>query len=205
MPDIRTALQQALSKTATAWAADDEAHQQIQPQQGKHMTTTTTHADTIAATETKTNVSRCVFEFVRDNPGYTVKQVVAALVARGFKENSVGSLVYQMMKVRLVVADANGKLTAVVQEYAPIQASSQRRRKVKVKVNAKAAAAEAYERKYVEIVNTRTGEVINPRPVGIAALPNTSATGWTVESVIGGLNVRQAMAVYDELRQIFGG
>jgi hypothetical protein len=143
MPDIRTALQQALSKTATAWAADDEAHQQTQPQQDKRMTTATTHADTIAATETetKTNVSRCVFEFIRDNPGYTVKQVVASLVARGFKENSVGSLVYQMLKVRLVVADANGKLTAVVQQYAPIQASSQRGRKVKVKVNAKAAAA----------------------------------------------------------------
>ena len=28
---------------------------------------------------------------------------------------------------------------------------------------------------------------------------------WTVESVIGNLNIRQARAVYDELRKIFGG
>jgi len=116
----------------------------------------------------------------------------------------------------LVVADANGKMTAVVQEYAPIQLGSRKRKakpaaktKTKAKPTAKpvvdAAPAPAPTRiqrdlsglpllrKHVEITNTRTGEVINPRKVE-----------WSVESVIGSLNVRQAMAVYDELRKIFG-
>ena len=198
MPDIKTALEKALSQTANAWAADDKVHQQIEPQQDKPMTQPQATPDK----RIKNNVSRITFEYVRDNPGLTVNQITTALVAQGFKPNSVSSLCYQMVKVRLAVSDANGKLTAVVQEYAPIQ-TGLRRRKAKAK-----AASPA--RKHVEIVNTRTGEVINPRPaapVAEPAQPRATPTPqeWTVESVIGSLNVRQAMAVYDELRKIFGG
>jgi hypothetical protein len=92
--------------------------------------------------------------------------------------------------VRLIVADEEGKLTAVVRDYVPIQTSLLRRKH-------KAKAAKNVARKHVEIVSTRTGEVLNPKPV-------VTQTEWTVESVIGSLNVRQAMAVYDELRKIFG-
>jgi hypothetical protein len=197
MPDIKTALEKALSKTANAWAADDEAHQNIQTQQEKTVPTTT-------AIEKKDksdvpNVSRITFEFIRDNPGLTHKQMTARLVAQGYKENTVASLAYQMLRVRLIVADANGGLSAVVPEYVPIQTSLQRKKK------AKAAPAKS---KQVTIINTRTGEVINPKPAGIAALPTTARYNtpaeWTVDSVIGSLNVRQAMAVYSELRNIFG-
>jgi hypothetical protein len=192
MPDIKTALEKALAQTANAWAADDEAHQQIQPQQEKTMTLTVEqHTDRVT-----TNISRLTFEFIRDNPGLTHAQVTARLVAQGFKENTVSSLTYQMIRVRLIVADANGGLTAVVREYVPIQPSSLRKKKPKAKakpVQDVAPAPEPTPRKHVEIVNIRTGEVINPRK-----------EEWSVESVIGNLNVRQAMAVYDELRKIFG-
>lgn len=218
MPDIKTALQQALAKTATEWAADDEAHQQIQKQEKPVTISVSTTDPTPSSTaEVKkdgrvtNNVSRTTFEYIRDNPGLTIEQVTSRLVAQGFKENSVSSLCYQMIKVRLVVADANGKLTSVVQQYAPIQ-TTKRRRKVKA-VKAPTPTPAKPERKQVTLVNTRTGEVLNPKPAaGIAALPNQAATTasyatpaeWTVDSVIGSLNVRQAMAVYAELRKIFG-
>lgn len=194
MPDIKTAFEKALAQTATEWAADDVAHQQSQPQE-KPMTISISATDSFPI---NTNVSRTTFEYVRDNPGLTIEQVTAALAAQGLKEKSVSSLCYQMLKVRLVVADANGKLTAVVQEYVPIQ-SALRKRKTKTKNKSVAkpvvdVAPAPAPRKYVEITNTRTGEVINPRK-----------EEWTVESVVGNLNVRQAMAVYDELRKIFGG
>lgn len=189
MPDIKTALQQALAKTATDWAADDEAHQKIEP-------VTTPKEITMPAPETH-SVSRATFEFVRDNPGVTIDEAVATLEKRGFKPNSVSSLIYQMKKVPLVVADANGKLTAVVKQYVPIQTNLIRKRRAKAKEQAKPAPAPVVEapiqRKYVALVNPITGAVLNPRK-----------EEWTVESVIGGLNVRQAMAVYDELRKIFG-
>ena len=149
------------------------------------------------------NVSRITFEFIRDNPGLTHRQVTARLVAQGYKEKTVSSLAYQMLRVRLIVADANGGLTAVVPEYVPIQTSLQRKKKAKVAQP---------KSKQVTIVNTRTGEVINPKATGIAALPTqhvttalyTTPAEWSVDSVIGSLNVRQAMAVYSELRNIFG-
>jgi hypothetical protein len=202
MPDIKTALEKALAQTANAWAADDEAHQQIQPQQEKTVPTTNTAPTTTEKKEIP-NVSRITFEFIRDNPGLTHKQVTDRLVAQGYKENTVSSLAYQMLRVRLVVADANGGLTAVVREYVPIQTSLQRKKKAKVAPP---------KSKQVTIVNTRTGEVINPKPSGIAALPTHQIAAamyptpaeWSVDSVIGSLNVRQAMAVYAELRNIFG-
>jgi len=215
MPDIKTALQQALAKTATEWAADDEAHHKIEPKQEKTMTvtvsaTTPTPAAPAAPAPTPakpatTNLSRTTFELIRDNPGLTMGVAMTVLEKKGFKPSSVSSLIYQMIKVRLIVADPNGKLTAVVSEYVPIQTSMIRKRKAKAKDKAKAKpvlaaglasiapVAAPLPRKHIEIVNTRTGEVFNPRK-----------EEWTVESVIGSLNVRQAMAVYDELRKIFG-
>jgi hypothetical protein len=215
MTDIRSALEKALAQTANAWAADDEAHQQIQPQQEKTVPTTTTATPEKKDGRITTNVSRATFNFVRDNPGLTIEQVTALLKAQGFNDNSVSALCYQMIRVRLIVADANGKLSAVVKEYVPIPSSMVRKKRTKPKAVVEATPAPAKpERKQITIINTRTGEIVNPKPAaGIAALPNQTATTavytpqeqWSPSDVIDKLNVRQAMAVYDELRKIFGG
>jgi len=212
MPDIKTALEKALAQTANAWAADDEAHQQS-PQQEKPMTTLAPITTPKAKTYERNNVSRTTFEYIRKNPGLTVNQIIAALVEQGFKETSVSSLCYQMMRVRLVVADSNGKMTAVVQEYVPIQ-SNKRRRKAKPKANAKPVADVAPApiriqrdltglpslRKHVEITNIRTGEVINPKPA-----PAPAEKDWQPSDVIDQLSVRQALALFKELRNILVG
>jgi hypothetical protein len=219
MPDIKTALQEALAKTANEWAEDDKAHQQIQ-QQEQPMTTSISATDsfpinTLSPTpKTKpyerNNVSRTTFEYIRDNPGLTIEQVTAALVAQGFKENSVSSLCYQMIRVRLVVADANGKMTAVVQEYAPIQALPRKRKakpvaKTKVKTSTqKDLAGLPLLRKHVEITNTRTGEVINPRPAPAPVVVPVEKE-WEPNDVIAKLNVHQALALFKALRNILVG
>lgn len=199
MPDIKTALEKALAKTANEWAADDKAHQEIQ-QQEQPVTTP-------AKTYERNNVSRTTFEYIRDNPGLTVDQVTAALVAQGFKENSVSSLCYQMLRVRLTVTDANGKMTAVVQEYAPIQLTRKRKAKAKPVAKTKVKTSTQKDlaglpllRKHVEITNTRTGEVINPRPV---LMPVEKE--WTPDDVIAKLNVHQALALFKALRNILVG
>ena len=206
MPDIRTALEKALSQTANAWAADDEAHQQTEPQQEKAM------QETLEKTDNRitTNVSRSTFYFVRDNPGLTAQQITARLMAQGYKATSVTSLIGQMLRVRMVMADDAGRLSAVIKEYAPIQVKAKKAAAKKPKSTPR--TEQTPERKQVTLINTRTGEVLNPKPAGIAALPAphmttalyTTPDEWTVESVIGGLNVRQAMAVYMELKKIFG-
>jgi len=205
VPDIKSALEKALAQTANAWAADDEAHKQIQPQQENEMPVEQ------QTERMNTNISRTTFDFIRDNPGLTNQEVTARLAAHGFKGTTVSSLAYQMLRVRLIVADEEGKLTAAVREYVPIQTSQMRKARKKTKAKPVQDVAPT-PRKHIEIVNTRTGEVLNPKPAGIASLPAklvttalyTTPAEWSVESVIGGLNVRQAMAVYAELRNIFG-
>jgi hypothetical protein len=204
MPDIKSALAEALAKTAQAWAADDEAHQKIEPQQEKAMENTADKPDG----RIKTNVSRVTFYFIRDHAGMTSEQVVNKLLEQGFKATTVTTLIGQMLRMRMIMADEQGRLSAVVREYIPIQAKGP---KPAAKKPTRVPRPEvSYERKQVTLVNTRTGEVLNPKPApaGIAALATTATyptpPEWTVESVIGSLNVRQAMAVYSELRGIFG-
>jgi hypothetical protein len=209
MPDIKSALEKALAQTANAWAADDEAHQQMQKQE-KPMTisvSTIDHTPSSTAEVKKdghvtNNVSRTTFEYIRDNPGLTIEQVTSRLVAQGFKENSVSSLCYQMIRVRLVVADANGKLTAVVQQYAPIQ-TTKRRRKVKV-VKASVPTPAKPERKQVTLINTRTGEIINPKPTPAPA-PEPLEKEWEPNDVIDKLTVHQAIALFKALRSVLVG
>jgi len=62
----------------------------------------------------------------------------------------------------------------------------------------------AVQKEYAPIASPKQPkavEVLAPAPQPKAA---PTPVEWTVESVIGGLNVRQALAVYDELRKIFG-
>jgi len=192
MPDIKTALEKALAQTATAWAADDEAHQQIEPQQEKIVPTT---APTITENKDTPNASRITFEFIRDNPGLTNKQVTALLVAQGFKENTVSSLAYQMLRVRLIVADEAGRLTAVVREYVPIQTSLQRKKKAKPKAKTKAKP------QAVSVPETVTVSVSDP----VAVVPVVSAPEWTPNDVINTLTLPQAMALFKALRNILVG
>lgn len=207
MPDIKTALEEALKKTnkqlsetLNEWAADDEAHKKIQPQQEKAMTETTQAPETQDKRVTN-NVSRETFYFVRDNPGLTRDEIISRMVAKGFKSTSVVSLLGQMLRGRIVMEDAAGKWSSVVREYVPVQ--SVQTKKIAGKV-APAPAPEKPKSKKVVLVSRETGKVLNPAPVATPAPTYATPDDWTVDSVIGGLNVRQAMAVYAELRNIFG-
>jgi hypothetical protein len=194
MPDIKTALQEALKKTATAWAADDAAHQKIEPQQEKAVAETTPEKKD---GRIKSNVSRATFYFIRDNAGMTVPQVTMALIEQGHKAVSVGSLINQMLNTRMIMADDQGRLSAVIKEYIPIQT---KKPKAAAKKPTRTPRPEvSYERKQVTLVSPVTGVILNSKPASMATPPD-----WTVDSVIGSLNVRQAMAVYAELRGIFG-
>jgi hypothetical protein len=189
MPDIQSALQAALAQTANAWAADDMAHQTIQPQQENEMTEEKPYFTVT------NNVCRTTFDFVRDNPGMTRVEISKELAKQGFNPKSVSSLLGQMLRQGLM--RGNGKLLyANANEYTPIKSSKVLR----------ARAETPSPRKKVTIVNTRTGEVINPKPAGIAALPATrEEKPWEPSDVIDKLTVRQALALFKELRNILVG
>jgi hypothetical protein len=136
------------------------------------------------------NVTRVTFEYVRDNPGKTRTEVAKALEKQGFKPGSVSSLLGQMIKQGMMRENAN-LLYATTDEYAPLKGS-------KV-LKGLAAKPQAQQRKVVKLVNTRTGEVLNPTPA-----PQINAA-WDAETLLNNLSIKQARALYDELRKIFGG
>lgn len=187
MPDIKTAFEQALKQTAAAWAADDEAHQKIEPKQEQPLT---------AANPTElritSNVSRITFNFVRGNPGLTQVQVVDRLELQGFKPASVTSLLSQMRRAGMILTAANGGLTTAQEEYTPISAAALRQ--------SRDADNSARRHKRIELVSTRTGEVLNlpnPHPA------RPAAPEFDTQALLNSWSIVQARAVYDALKEVF--
>jgi hypothetical protein len=172
MPDIKTALEKALN--------DWEPPVPIPPPAPAKPYFTVTN-----------NVTRVTFDYVRDNPGKTRKEVATALEVQGFKTSSVTSLLGQMVKQGAMRESAH-LLYVTASEYAPLK-SSKKVRELAAKL------PERRQYKVVKLVNTRTGEVLNPTPV-----PQINAA-WDAETLLNNLSIKQARALYDELRKIFGG
>lgn len=176
MPDIKTALSTAL----TEWEQDDK-------QQEKQMQKT----PYVPHFKVTNNVTRATFDHVKDNPHQSCKTICAALEKRGYKSSSIGSLLTQFVKNGLCVRDANGNYTAIAHEYTPI--------KLRKQVKAKQA------KQVIEKAKATRGE-------GIAALgaqPTQRVapivTAWDADTIINNIGLKQARALYDELKKIFGG
>ena len=194
MPDIKTALQNALSKAASAptpqipAAWDDEGADAA-------IETITTKAKEATMPkqyfQTTNNVTRATFDYVKNNPGNTRTQIVAALTLQGFKRGSTGSLLGQMSKQGLL-REANGTMFAAKDTYTPLKTS---RNKEQVKpVEAKQPVVHIKKEK-----PTRAYDRHSDTP---SIQINAS---WDAETLLNNLSIKQARALYDELRKIFGG
>jgi hypothetical protein len=171
MPDLKS----ELSKVLNEWNPAE--------------TTTMTQGASKPYFTVTNNVTRITFDYVRDNPGKTRKEVATALEVQGFKPSSVTSLLGQMLK-QGVMRESAHLLYVTTSEYAPLKSS---------KRLALSKKPQEQQRKVVKLVNTRTGEVLNPTPA-----PQINAA-WDAETLLNNLSIKQARALYDELRKIFGG
>jgi predicted SPOUT superfamily RNA methylase MTH1 len=126
------------------------------------------------------NVTRVTFAYVRDNPGKTRVEVAKALEMQGFKASSVSSLLGQMLKQGMM-RESTHLLYVTTNEYATIK-------------SAKALAAKPQEpqRKIVTITR-RAAPVAEPTP---------EVKEWSPNDVIDKLTLRQALALFKELRNI---
>ena len=122
-----------------------------------------------------TNSTRATFEYVRDNPGVTRDAAVSALERRGVPRGSSTSLLSVMVTRGNIRKTVDGALFAAQPEYKPLP-------------NPKPKAA--------PVVVAPVEAPKAPEPVQITA-------EWSAEAFINTLNVKQARALYDELRTIF--
>lgn len=196
MPDLKS----EMSKVLEAWEQDDQQTQQEKPVQTNQPTQTTRVERNMPPNVFKptNNVTLETFNYVRDNPNSTNRQTCDALGARGFNPNSVGSLLTQFVKQGQMARDHNGRHIVLVAAYTPLK-STKKFRAEGLRTN--------------KIVNIRSKKPAKPKAkvtgVGIAALKvdaTPKATPKTdVESIMNGLSILQARALYDELKKLFGG
>jgi hypothetical protein len=186
MPDIKTALEQALAKAQhatqlpTDW--DDEGGEAAI----ESITTKAKEATMPRQFFTTTNnVTRATFDFVLNNPGKTRIEIARRLAEQGFAKGSTSSLLGQFIK-QGQIAERNGFLFAQQSEYKPLKASQ--RKPAVVAAPVKAAPKAKPE--------------VKPE-----AAPQIAAfdTAWNAENLLNSLSIKQARALYDELRKIFGG
>jgi hypothetical protein len=124
------------------------------------------------------NVTRVVFDTIAAYPGIDRRALIARLTAQGFLTNSTSSIVTQLLrKGNLRIKDES--LFTAQPTYAPIKDPKPRPAKV-----AKVAVVAEPEAK--------------------PAAPQIDAT-WDAETLLNNLSIKQARALYDELRKIFGG
>lgn len=165
MPDLKS----ELNKVLTEWNTPE-----AQPATKPYFTVTN-------------NVTRITFDYVRDNPGKTRKEIAVALEARGFKTSSVTSLLGQMVKQGML-RESTGLLYVTTGEYAPLKSSK--------KMSALAEKQQAPQRKVVTITRRAAPEAVHTRQIDNLLNPVT---------LLNTMSIRQARELYDELRKIFGG
>lgn len=124
-------------------------------------------------------ISRAVFDYISENQGVLVSTVVRDLVDCGYKRTSISSLVSQMVANGLVERTVDGYLWPLVKEYKSLWSVKRKSRRKP----AKKVPVLVYEKEMmVESVTEHT----------------------TAKQVMESMSVKEAHALYVELRSMFG-
>jgi hypothetical protein len=192
MPDIKTALEQALAKAQhatqlpTDW--DDEGGEAAI----ESITTKAKEATMPRQFFTTTNnVTRATFDFVLNNPGKTRKEILNALAAQGYKQGSTSSLIGQFTKQGYIV-NRDGFMFAQQAEYKPLKTSQRK-------------AAQTPAPKAAPKASPKATPKAAPKPKAKPEPAPQINAAWDAETLLNNLSIKQARALYDELRKIFGG
>ena len=203
------AKKEALKSTLNEWDADEQ--KQIK---GEVMQTTKKHLFGVS-----NNASRDTFNFVRDNPGYTVAELKKAL--KQHKESTVSSLAYQMVMAGMFRKDdVTGGFYAIVPEFIPYNISKVRRARLQKQQQEMAVLSEKAPPKKIVMLKRKQGGGFkvdvshNASNAGIGALTvNTDQPmpplqarprPWRPEDVVDQLTLVQAKEVHAYLQKVFG-
>jgi len=184
MPDIKS----ELSKVLSDWDRDDAIADQ--PKEKRMF-------------PQPNNVSHDTYNYIHLNPGLTTAQITNAMVAKGFKESSVSSLVYQMRLAGRVSRDGDSKIYSIEPKLKPIKASELREAR---KINAtahrpkpKKAAPVAKQSAGIAALQPQATQPKQPAPAKAERI-TVDLDEWINE-----VSLMQARMVYMKLKAIFEG
>ena len=180
MPDLQTALKDALNEwepTSTTASEKPMDKKQLPPQTFKPTS----------------NVTRETFNFIKAHYGCTSSQVKDAMVARGFKKNSVHSLITQLVNSKQVLRDKESRLAAIVTEYVPMKAY----RKTKANLTKK------QKEMIMELASPPIAEVEEGTRLHRPERRADTTEPLTAKYVIDNIRVGEAKKLHQELIRIF--
>ena len=219
MPDIQTAFKQALSRTLQQW--DDEGEPpSVQPVSAS-VSPAPRPTQVIPMRKTfniTNNISRVTFDYIKNNPGSTRKEIIQALEHQGFACDSTSSLIAQMRRNQMI-HETNSAYYADIPEYRPIKSLKALR-----KMDAPIAPVTPPKRKYEKKAVTGIGALLQAK-IESAPTPSQDALdsaayamgGHTPkrmislvrvkspEDILKDMTVYQAHDLYRHLKEMFGG
>jgi len=213
MPDIQTAFKVALSRTLQEWDDDGEILSPPSP------TINTTINNSLSAPSQgipmkKTfgitnNISRVTFDYIKNNPGSTRKEIIEALEHQGFAGGSTSSLIAQMRRNKMI-HDKDNLYYADIPEYRPIKSLKAMKKLEQTPAPAK--------RKYTKRDTTGIGALLKERldstPMPIVSehtapkqkgFLTTLVRTRSPEDILKDMTVYQAHELFIHLKKMFGG
>jgi hypothetical protein len=162
------------------------------------------------------NISRVTFDYIKNNPGSTRKEIIQALEHQGFAGGSTSSLVAQMRRNKMI-HETNNAYYADIPEYRPIK-SLKALRKME---DALAPAKRKYEKKAVTGIGALLREKLENAPMhsrdelDAAALTLSTpkerkfltslVRTRSPEDILKDMTVYQAHELFIHLKKMFGG
>lgn len=122
-------------------------------------------------------ISRAVFDYINEHQGVLVSTVVRDLVDCGYKRTSISSLVSQMVANGLVERTVDGYLWPLFKEYKSLWPVKRKRKPAK-----------------------KVPVLVYEKELTVAEIPVRTTAKQVMES----MSVKEAHALYVELRSMFG-
>jgi hypothetical protein len=208
MPDIQTAFKTALSKTLQQWDDDGEAPP-LQPvsssfPQPTNPTQPTTMKKTFNVTN---NISRVTFDYIKNNPGSTRKEIIQALEHQGFAGGSTSSLIAQMRRNNMI-HEKDNFYYADIPEYRPIKSLKAMKKMEQVPAPPK----RKYEKKAVTGIGALLKERLDSTPMPTVSehtapkqrgFMTTLVRTKSPEDILKDMTVYQAHDLYRHLKEMF--
>jgi hypothetical protein len=208
MPDMQTALSNALKTTINDWEKDD-----MQITQTNTQTNTQTRPKGERFFGVTNNVTRATFDYLKKHPNLTSAEICADMTRLGFKDSSVGSLLAQFAKQGLAERDDRGRYITIVPEYRPLKAKKKTLKIVPKPVEV--TPKRKYEKKAVTGIGALLREKLENTPMPVASEPLLYTTqrkafvslvrSKTPDDILKDMTVFQARELYDYLKKMFGG
>jgi len=209
MPDIQTALSNALKTTINNWEKDDMQTTQAKPQGHNYERNSKAFSIT-------NNVTRATFDYVKQNPNLTSAEICADMAKQGYKESSVSSLIAQFAVQGLAERDDRGRYITIIDEYRPLKA---KKKTLKIVPKPVDIPKRKYEKKAVTGIGALLREKLENTPMpsqdalDAASFVLTEQNKRFVslvrtkspEDILKDLTVYQAHDLYRHLKEMFGG